>query len=217
VKRIEWMTLGVALALPVAAMAQGVQVRTTRQGQIPENPAKIIEIVGAPEPARTVAVQPQDDLERILGRWDSKPATVARQMIQKYGQPDEVSTGRVIWHNKGPWKRTEVANELVRHDLPTQHDDVLTQVIRYQVPAEITDELAKFHPGIVIDRAKGELSVRCIREDANLLAVNLADEIVRRARTPDDARSFFAQAFFSDERQHIAYKQALRLPIASAQ
>lgn len=210
----QLMAVAVAVALPAAAAAQAVQVRTA--GQIPENPAKILEIVGAREPARTIAAQPQDDLERILARWDPKASTVARQMIQKYGRPDEVSSGRVIWHDKGPWKRTEVANELVRHDLPALHDDVLTQVVRYQVPAEITDELAKFHPGILIDRAKGELSVRCVREDANLLAVNLADEIVRRARTPDGARTFFAQAFFSDERQHLAYKQALRLPIASA-
>lgn len=204
-----------ALALPVALAAQGVQVRTAQTGQIPENPAKILEIAGAPGPERTVVVRQDDDANRILASWDERPAAVARQVMAKYGKPDETTASRLIWYNHGPWKRTEVTNDLVKHDVPSPHLDMLTQVIRYQTPADAADDLMKFHPGITIDRARGELSVRCQDEKTNMLVVNLADEVARRARTADDARQFFARAFDSGDRQYIAYKEGLRLPVAS--
>lgn len=44
------------LALPALLFAQAPEVRVVQTNQIPENPAKMIEIVNAPEPERPVAV-----------------------------------------------------------------------------------------------------------------------------------------------------------------
>lgn len=46
------------LALPAMLFAQAPETRIVQTNQIPENPAKIIEIVNAPEPERTVVAAP---------------------------------------------------------------------------------------------------------------------------------------------------------------
>lgn len=49
------IALAVALAGPAVLLAQDLQVRVVRTNQIPENPAKLIEVVGAREPERSPA------------------------------------------------------------------------------------------------------------------------------------------------------------------
>ena len=45
------------------------------------------------------------------------------------------------------------------------------------------DELAAFDGAVIVERTKGEMSARCDREAANVLALNLVSEsYVRRAR-----------------------------------
>ena len=44
----------------------------------------------------------------------------------------------------------------------------------------------------VPERTKGEISARCDMEEINILALNLAHDIVRGQRTVDDARQFYA-------------------------
>lgn len=62
------MAVAIALAAPVALLAQVPQTRVVQTNQIPENPAKIIEIVGAPEPERDVVAAPIDDRDDIVVR-----------------------------------------------------------------------------------------------------------------------------------------------------
>lgn len=132
-------------------------------------------------------------VERIISGWKSTPQEVARTVIAKYGLPNEASAMRLVWHNNGPWKMTELVNEEIPHNFPKPHPDMLKQTISYQVPPDKFDELAEYDGSVVVERTKGEISARCDKEGANFLALNLADEIVRGKRSVKDARKFYAE------------------------
>jgi hypothetical protein len=53
-------------------------------------------------------------VEQMIADWKSKPQEVARRMLAKYGLPHEATPMRLIWHQTGPWKRTEVVNEEIQ-------------------------------------------------------------------------------------------------------
>ena len=132
-------------------------------------------------------------VDGIIAGWRAKPQEVARTVIAKYGLPQEASAMRLVWHNNGPWKMTELVNEEIPHSFPKPHPDMLKQTISYRVPADKFDELAEYDGSVIVERTKGEISARCDMEGANFLALNLADEIVRGKRSVKDARKFYAE------------------------
>lgn len=151
-------------------------------------------------------------VEQIISSWKMKPHQVATQMMVKYGPPNEVTMERLIWHNNGPWKRTEIVNEEIPHLFPKPHMDMLYQAINYHVPPDAADELARYDGSVIVERTKGELAARCDMEEANLLALNLANEIVRGKKTVEEARAFYAEAM--REMTHPEYKQGFLFDVA---
>ncbi|RDV11926.1 hypothetical protein DXT99_23155 [Pontibacter diazotrophicus] len=96
------------------------------------------------------------------------------------------------------------------------HKDVLEQFINYQVPADKFDELAMYDGSVIAERTKGELSARCDKEGANILALNLADDVVKGKRSVDDARQFYADAIMQMmEGQKPAYMESLQFSAPS--
>jgi len=135
----------------------------------------------------------QATVDGIIASWKATPQEVARTVIAKYGLPQEASAMRLVWHNNGPWKMTELVNEEIPHSFPKPHPDMLKQTISYRVPPDKFDELAEYDGSVIVERTKGEISARCDKEGANFLALNLADEIVRGKRSVKDARKFYAE------------------------
>jgi len=132
-------------------------------------------------------------VDRIIANWKAKPREVAMTVIAKYGQPHEATSMRLVWHNNGPWKMTELVNEEIPHSFPKEHPDMLKQTISYQVPWSKFDELAEYDGSVVVERTKGEISARCDKEEANFLALNLADEIVRGRKSVKEAREHYSE------------------------
>jgi hypothetical protein len=154
--------------------------------------------------------------ESAIQNWKAMPKEVAQKMIQKYGQPQEVTSERLIWHNNGPWKLTELVNEELDHRFPMPHKDMLRQVINYRVPVDKFDDLAKYDGSVIVERTKGEIAARCDKEEANFLALNLANDIARGDKTVDQARKFYAEAIA--EKKHPEYMAGLRfMPEKSGQ
>ncbi|MBA4121719.1 MAG: hypothetical protein H0X72_04555 [Acidobacteria bacterium] len=133
-------------------------------------------------------------VEQIITGWKPTPQEVARTVIAKYGMPQEATAERLVWHNNGPWKRTELVNEEIPHSFPKQHPDMLKQTISYQVPTDKFDDLAEYDGSVIVERTKGEISARCDKEEANFLALNLADDIVKGKKSVKDARKFYAES-----------------------
>ncbi len=153
------------------------------------------------------------DAQQVIMKWKMKPMQVAKQMMVKYGPPDEVTRERLIWHGKGPWTVTEIVNEEIPHSFPKPHTDMLFQAVNYRVPPGFFDELAFYDGSIIAERTKGQLGARCDMEEANFLAINLANEIVQGKKTVAEAREFYAEAM--REMKHPEYKQGLLFDVAT--
>lgn len=129
-----------------------------------------------------------------IAAWPPPAQKAAREMGQKYGSPDEVTDTQLVWHERGPWKRSILSRDGTPHDWPEPHVDVLEQVIDFRVDPSRVDEIAKFDGSVIVERTKGELSARCGGEAANFLAINLARDIATGKRTAENARTFYEQA-----------------------
>lgn len=146
----------------------------------------------AQQPAASSA--PSMRAEQVIASWKAMPAEVARTMIKKYGQPQEVTPNRLVWHRNGPWKFSELVNEEIPHRFPMAHTDMLYQSIAYRIDPAHADELLQYDGSVILERTKGEIAARCDKEEANFLAINLAHEIAMGKRSVDDARRFYAES-----------------------
>lgn len=132
-------------------------------------------------------------VDALVERWPAAPAQVAEELRARYGQPDEATTERLIWHHNRPWTRTTVLRDEIPHHFPTAHTDFLAQSIAYRVPPERVSDLARFNGSLVVDRTAGELTAHCDSEAMNVLALNLAHELIRGERDVEQAREAFAE------------------------
>ncbi|MBI5624041.1 MAG: hypothetical protein HY924_09700 [Elusimicrobia bacterium] len=114
--------------------------------------------------------------------WPRISRMVAGVMIEKYGAPDRVSPGRLEWGQRRPWKRTVVTD----HPLSP-----LEQTVDYVVPEPRVAAVAAFRHGLAVDTDQDELTVRSDREEMSFLALNLAHDIARGRRTPEESDRFF--------------------------
>ncbi len=144
-------------------------------------------------------------VDQIISGWKAVPQEVARTTIAKYGLPQEATAMRLVWHNNGPWKLTELVNEEIPHHFPKPHPDMLKQTINYQVPPDKFDELAEYDGSVIVERTKGEIAARCDKEGANFLALNLAHDIVTGKKSAKEARKFYAETV--REMKHPEYMQ----------
>ncbi len=126
--------------------------------------------------------------------WPEVSRKATDAIMGKYGAPQEATPSMLIWHNNGPWKRTIIYRETVDHNFPMPHQDVLEQFIAYDVPADKFDELAQYDGSVIAERTKGEISARCDRENANFLALNLANDIITGSKNVEQARQAYAEA-----------------------
>ncbi|HWC33010.1 MAG TPA: hypothetical protein VG709_07770 [Actinomycetota bacterium] len=133
------------------------------------------------------------EAERLTEDWPAAPRKIARQMIERYGAPNEATPVRLVWHRNRPWKRTQVARDEIVHNFPTSHTDFLTQWIDYSVPPRRFSDIAEFDGSCLADRTAGEAAARCDSEAMNILTLNLMHEIVTGSRAVDEARQVYAE------------------------
>ncbi len=156
----------------------------------------------------------QMSAEGVIAGWSAKPQEVARKTIAKYGQPNEVTSSMLVWHNNGPWKRTVVYRDVVQHDFPMPHPDLLEQFIDYRVPVAKFSDLAAYDGSVIVERTKGVMSARCDKEEMNFLALNLANDIVTGKRSVADARKFYAETAMAFMKgQASPYTQGLQFQV----
>jgi hypothetical protein len=156
-----------------------------------------------PPPALAAPVAPEaapalGALDEALATWPPRPRLAARQMALRYGPPSEITEDAVVWRDAGLFTRITVHRREVPHDFPRPHVDFLEQTVAFRVPAGKFDELLAFDGSLTIERTTGELSSRCDSERRNVLALNLAHDLVTGATTADAAREAFAQNHLDD-------------------
>lgn len=115
----------------------------------------------------------------------------ARAMIEKYGVPDDVFYGRLIWRRNGPWKRTIVQN--VRPPYVAGGElGVIEQTVDDPLTPSQAADLRGFDGRVTFDPGSGELSAISDREALNVLRLNLADALARGQMSAQQARDFYA-------------------------
>jgi hypothetical protein len=132
------------------------------------------------------------DVQSMIESWPESSKAAYQEIVGKYGQPTEVTDSHLVWQKKGNWQKIVLFKEPVKHNFPMQHEDVLAQTISYSVPAEKLEQLSKFDSSLVVDRTAGLLTAKCDKEAHNILALNIANDIVTGKRDVEDARKFLA-------------------------
>lgn len=143
--------------------------------------------------------------------WPEESREATQLVLDKYGEPHEVTDSQLVWHRVGPWKRIVASKAFYQHAFPAPHQDSIETVIDYQVPPDKFSDLAWFDGSVIVERTAGEVSARCHDEEANTLALNLMHDIVSGARTVEQARAYYAKEFLDYRRkQPTPYMQALQ-------
>ncbi|WP_199860675.1 hypothetical protein [Oceanobacillus damuensis] len=152
---------------------------------------KVQTVGGAEKTTKTFANM--DTVKHIVKDWNAMSKKAANLTIDQYGPPNEATESRLIWYNNGPWKRTIVYRDEIPHDFPQPHTDVIENYINYNVPIEKFSELAKFDGSVIVERTRGEVSSRCDMEAANILALNLVNDIVTDKLSVEEAREKYCE------------------------
>jgi hypothetical protein len=134
------------------------------------------------------------DIVRIIKHWPAASKDAAERMIAAYGPPNEGMESQLAWHNREPWKLTIIFRDGVWHNFPQPHLDILRQTVNYRVPKEKVNDVCAFDGSIVIDRTRGEMSVCSESERMNILAINLAHNIIKGTLSVEEARRKFTEA-----------------------
>lgn len=159
----------------------------------------------------TISASDSSAMEKAIADWPNRPKLGAREMMAKYGAPDEISSQRVIWNNPGVYKRIMVTREEIPHDFPKPHMDFLEHTIEYNVPQDKVADLIAFDASSTINRTAGELSARCDLEEHNILTLNLDRDIIEGKKTVAEARKAFGDNVVQDVMgTHPAYVEELQ-------
>lgn len=154
----------------------------------------------AGSPSRAQDHMAHGDMAQMMASWSEASRMAYEAMKQKYGEPDEMTATMAMWHETGPFAHTVVHAMAVPHRFPMAHDDVLEQVVHYRVPTEMYDDLARYDGSVMVARTTGKMSARCDMEELNILALNLAHQIVTDEMNVDEARETYAE-------QAMAFKE----------
>ncbi|MDQ3774092.1 MAG: DUF4142 domain-containing protein [Pseudomonadota bacterium] len=137
-------------------------------------------------------------VDTIMAAWPERPRLGAQMMLSQYGTPQEVTSEKLVWHNRGPYKRITVMKKEDHHDFPKPHMDFIEHTIHYHVPADKADAISAFDGSATFDRTRGELSGRCDLEGHNILTLNLAHDIAAGKKDAGEARKAFSQIVVED-------------------
>ena len=155
---------------------------------------------------------------QIIKAWPDKSQEAAQLVIDQYGEPHEATDSQLTWHEVGPWKRMVATKTFFQHEFPAPHIDAVESFLDYRVPADKFSAVAEFDGSVVVERTAGEVSARCHDEQANFLALNLMHDIVTGAKTPDEARDYYAKEFLDHRRkQPTPYMDGLRFTPADGE
>jgi hypothetical protein len=147
----------------------------------------------------------------ILSSWPDESREAAQLVIDTYGEPHESTPTELRWFDVGDWKRVVATKVFWKHEFPAPHFDSVESVVDYAVPPARAGDLARFDGSVVVRRTMGELTATCHDEEANRLALNLADEIARGSRDVADAREYYKTEFLNVRRgQPTPYMKSLR-------
>ncbi len=129
----------------------------------------------------------------LTSGWPESSVNAAKEMTAKYGVPNESTSDTLIWKNVAPFKKIIVHKEVYSHRFPLLHQNALEHVVDYKAPVAKVDDIWRYNGSIVLDRTKGEMSSFAENEAMNILAMNLANQVMTGMMGSEDARVTFGK------------------------
>lgn len=147
-----------------------------------------------PEPKRENGSQLPVNIAavEVIQDWPEVSREVATEMMQKYGEPEGVAEDHIYWSDKENFHEISVHKDAVEHNFPYRHMDVVKHTVYMRVPTDKLDELSEFNGSLSVNRTRGTVSAFCDSEQHNVLALNLAADIINNQKTTQEARQTFA-------------------------
>lgn len=167
--------------------------------------------------AATARADMMDDANTMMENWSAQAQKAAKGMMKLRGAPDEATPTMLVWHNSGPWKRIIAVNTVTPHNFPGPHPDSLEQTLSYDVPENKFDDLARFDGSVTVDRTRGEMAARCDTEFHNVLALNLAHDVITGRRSVENARAFYARVVKIEKMKKQLHPYGLHLNFSPQQ
>jgi hypothetical protein len=130
---------------------------------------------------------------QVIATWPAKQQEAYRKVSQKFGPPDEVSQSHLLWRDKGNLKAIVLMKESTPHLFPAPHEDFLAVCCQRKVPPEKVGELSKFDGSIMVNRTAGTVTSICDTLENDLIALNLANDIITDKKTVEEARQELAK------------------------
>ncbi|RYD58411.1 MAG: hypothetical protein EOP56_05720 [Sphingobacteriales bacterium] len=129
-----------------------------------------------------------------MAGWSETSQAAVREMVNKYGAPAETTPTMMVWYNNGPWVKTIVYKDAVPHSFPKEHNDVIQQWVGMKASEGKVDNLYQFDGSVVVERTNGLISVRCHNEAANMLVMNIVNDVMSGTKTVINARDYLTKA-----------------------
>lgn len=129
-----------------------------------------------------------DKAASLTSGWPESSALAAKEMIEKYGNPTETTSESLIWRNFAPFKAIIVHKAVYSHRFPLLHQNSLEHVVDYKAPMDKIDDVWRYNGSIVLNRTKGEMSSFADNEAMNILALNLAHNVLTGRMGSEAAR-----------------------------
>lgn len=123
-----------------------------------------------------------------ISKWPEASRLAGEEITAKYGKPDASTPNELIWMNAGPWEKICITKLESKHSFPIEHTDMMATTIKYKVPVAKMDDLGRFDGSVTFDRTQGTLTARCDKEANNILALNLAHDVITGEKSVKRAR-----------------------------
>lgn len=133
--------------------------------------------------------------ERAVESWPVISRLTAGFIIEKYGAPTKSTPAELTWEDNGPWTKTVVHRVGMGRSAPRR---ILHQTVAYDVPRAKVADLERMDMGLKADRARKELSAVGESEEANFLALNLANDVIVGRLSVADAKAAYDKTFALD-------------------
>ncbi len=127
--------------------------------------------------------------EAVTESWSDYSRLQAARLMEKYGPPDKVGHAELVWSGRAPWSSIRVWDVTPYYD-SSLGDPNLEQAVYYPVIPGQRGALKALPGKVRASRDGTELSARGASEPANLLSINLAEEVLSGRRTPEEAADF---------------------------
>ncbi len=124
--------------------------------------------------------------------WPMASKKAVEATVKSYGEPTSSSENEMVWREAGIWEIIRISKNETPHIFPIKHTDMLEMTIYHKVPVDKMSDLGAFDGSVTFDRTQGYLSARCDMEANNVLALNLAHDIINGKKTVEEARTAYA-------------------------